>query len=763
MREAELHDGTVLEFPDETTDEVIQAAVKRHLGLTAPAAPAAPTRNQAADARSAELRKQIADVEEEAAIPARDFAGPASGAVTGMAPTPDAAAVLQRRAELKKQRDDLQAEHDRLNLGTTGQTVGGMTGAVIGGGLGAALTRNPTGAAAGARLGAAVAGAALGTGAGTALKDIPAAQEARDISDAEAAQIIRGRMVESLIWDGAFTLVFGPGRVLLGKITDGEKFLPALRAVAKDGSSWGALPDGAQQQMAKIVAQRAESAPPGIATQASDALKIPTGVTDKQAMEKLIVEISKTTGGRLPTEGTLKGVAGRWEGWTRSLAPRPFVENDKILAETAEVIRREALGALDTAGAHDRIGFGNAVREVIASADAALKRVTGPVFDRAAAENVRVDMRGTRKSVEQALFEDLESAQSMLGAEERLRLERLLKSLTDEPWMSMQGLQNFVSGQKAYLRDTQPNGAKPGTFARGVVGKIAAEADAAFLAAAAKAEPQLGRDLRKARNLYRTTIDELHSDSMAKALNDIKTPEDVMNLFTVPGTVTEIRELRTALNRAATGAGTPPRWGYPARASHPSELSKERVLAQRQRIDAGLIKGFIEQNTRSLADLETQFTAPKFKDTVKEILVGEGAANPALGRTVLAALDRTMGLAKLAKPDAAPQPGRVIIPGVSTNVSAGSAGASVTGSFRGAVPLIMATILSGVFLSRATATAMTTGNTGVFRTIQRAAALAPNAGKSAAAAEALRGVFLELDSWDRANGGPGLPELSAAP
>jgi hypothetical protein len=38
-REAELADGTVLEFPDETTDEVIRATVKKHLGSAASAMP----------------------------------------------------------------------------------------------------------------------------------------------------------------------------------------------------------------------------------------------------------------------------------------------------------------------------------------------------------------------------------------------------------------------------------------------------------------------------------------------------------------------------------------------------------------------------------------------------------------------------------------------------------------------------------------------------------------------------------------------------
>ena len=33
MREAELHTGEILEFPDETSDEVIRKVVRRHLGI----------------------------------------------------------------------------------------------------------------------------------------------------------------------------------------------------------------------------------------------------------------------------------------------------------------------------------------------------------------------------------------------------------------------------------------------------------------------------------------------------------------------------------------------------------------------------------------------------------------------------------------------------------------------------------------------------------------------------------------------------------
>lgn len=83
MREAELADGTVLEFPDETTDEVMQAAVKRHLAGSQPAAPsaAAPPQGPPAPVRAptpsflGEVAARAPQVGREAALPLGILAG----------------------------------------------------------------------------------------------------------------------------------------------------------------------------------------------------------------------------------------------------------------------------------------------------------------------------------------------------------------------------------------------------------------------------------------------------------------------------------------------------------------------------------------------------------------------------------------------------------------------------------------------------------------------------------------------------------------
>jgi hypothetical protein len=68
--------------------------------------------------------------------------------------------------------------------------------------------------------------------------------------------------------------------------------------------------------------------------------------------------------------------------------------------------------------------------------------------------------------------------------------------------------------------------------------------------------------------------------------------------------------------------------------------------------------------------------------------------------------------------------------------------------------------LSGArFIAKATATAMTNGNVGAFRLIQRAVALAHLTGRNAAAAEALHAIVRDLDEWDRTT--PELQTLGA--
>lgn len=89
--EAELHDGTILEFPEGTPDDVIQRTVRRHLGLdkqaAAPAKPAAtPAPAIPMEGGAAQPSRQLTDIEaaERPDTPFRDSAlGRGIGALTG--------------------------------------------------------------------------------------------------------------------------------------------------------------------------------------------------------------------------------------------------------------------------------------------------------------------------------------------------------------------------------------------------------------------------------------------------------------------------------------------------------------------------------------------------------------------------------------------------------------------------------------------------------------------------------------------------------
>jgi len=735
--------------------------------VTEPAAPAAPespnaarTVNEKADAYVRQLAAEMKKIDDERMkLAYGHFRSPA---VLAGGDGQEVAPVGTQLAELTKKYDELKAKRDALEIGTTGATVGGIGGSLGGGAIGVGLGAltgpfAPVAMPIGGLIGS-ILGGAGGAAAGTHLWDIPEARGARDINEAEAAQLIKDRAIESLVWDGAFVLVLGPGGKLIGKMLTGGKLIgkmlngarigPAMKAVARETLKWDDVVKIKQSQMSNAVAKRAKELPAGVATQASDALKIAPAITPEAANQRLIADVAARSGGRVPTTGEVRGVVGGGEQFVRRQSPTPFFENDKILSETAEKVRREALDVLDQAGAVTGPELGASVRTVVQSADRSLKRATGPVFERAAQQNVVIDMRDTLQEIERVLFRDTEAAGSLLKGD-RAYMEGVKKALKEEPYMSPQGVQDFISGQKSTLRGMDTGGAKPGEFMQKALGKLVETADRAFITTLRGVnDPTLVRDLLSTRELYRATMDDLYSDTWAKMAN--KTPEDVGKVFITPGTVTEIRELRKALDRAVSVAPQKARYKGSIVPENLRELSQRSVIQERARIDAGLVKGFIEKNTLSLTDLESKMRDPDFLLTLKELLTGKGVADPVLGKKVLDELDRTMGVVRLIRPEMAPQPGRILPSGVG-GMGAGTVVGGVTG--QGISPITVGTLLGALsgarFIAKATATAMTNGNLGTFRLIQRATALAHITGRNAAAAEALHGVLRELDEWDR--------------
>jgi len=656
------------------------------------------------------------------------------------ASTPGGAAVGRVRgprdprvAALDERIAALTAERDSLVPGETGRNVGGIGGALVGGGLGA-LVGGPIGGVLGA-----IAGAAGGTAAGTNLYDIPELRQVREVTDEEAAQLVKNRVIESLIWDGAFVLILGPGGRVIGKMLNGSKLKPALIAAAKESIGWDAVQGAAKKQLDDVIAKRAKDAPKKTGEQVSRAIGQPAR---PGAARDLVSDIATGTG-RVPTQGEMRGVATGMEGFARKQSPRTFMLHDRKLSEFAQTIRESALSELDKAGAYDPLNLGKSVGLVVDSADNALKRATSPVFERAAQQNISVDMSRTKKVVDALLARDSASAEALLPPPVRERLEQFSKTFEAAPGMSPGAVQDFISGNKDILRELNVAG-QPSKFVSAAFNRIVSESDDAFMAALKQTKDKnLVSDLLAARKLYKDTREDLFSDTMAAILRKgDRTAEDVGKMLVARGNITEIRNLRAALDRAVSLAPTKTRM----RGTEVVELGKDAAKAERKRIDAGMVKGFIEEHTRSLTNLESKLTDPRFLDTLKELLTGPGAADPALNKKVLAEMDRTLGVMKLIRPETAPQPGRLPIPGMgsvgaSTTVAAGT-GAPIQVAAGGALGLIF----GGRVLGKAVAKAMTTGNTGSLRAIQRAASLARVAGRATAAAEALRAAVADLQA-----------------
>lgn len=699
-------------------------------------------RNVAADSKVKAIDTRLAEIEaEQGTLGTREFVETPGGAVTGFGQKRETPALLQRSRELKTEADALKDERSRNVVGDTGQTVGGVGGALTGAGLGAALGSplGPPGMAVGGTIGAILGGTA-GTAAGTHLYDIPQARKARDINDAEAAEIIKSRAIESLIWDGEFVLILGPGGRVIGKIADGAKFLPALKAAAKESVAWDQLPKAKSQQMEKVIGQRAAAAPEGLATEASRTLQVTPRQSGQVLTTEALRDIAERTGGRVPTRGEITGMPGGLERFARGSVPARFFENDQKIAKAAVDIRDEALGILDDTGAYVGADLGNAIRTVTKSANNALKRTTGRVFERAAKADVLADMAPTIKILENVLARDQRSMNRLLAPAERASLDSMLTALQVSPNMWVDGVQDFISGNKAALRGLSSEGAKPTEFMEKVLNDVVQAADGAYLAALQKApDAALKADLLAARKLYGETMRDLYSDTMVKVAR--QTPEDVGRMLTAKGSVTEIREIRAALDRALSLAPAKPHM----RGKIVAELGKQQAVDERARIDAGIIKGFIEKQTLSLDSLSDKLRDPDFRLTLKELLTGKGIAEPERGRVVLERLDRILATEKLAPPPIKRPRGISVSP---TTVVAGATPLSAGG----AAMSVVSGALGLRHLASSIATYMTTGNDGYFRAIERAVVLSRLAGKSAAAAEAARAAARDLEMWDQQEG-----------
>jgi hypothetical protein len=149
--------------------------------------------------------------------------------------------ATEQLQDLKAQRAQLEASLERLGVGSTGQRIGSVAGALLGGGLGSLAS--PI-------LGT-IGGSAAGAAAGSYLGSKWDIANAEDVTAEEAEQLIYDRVVEDVLTDAAGSLLFVVGGKLL-KVTGATQGLKKFAQRFIDG------PAGRAGDLAELAEERAK-------------------------------------------------------------------------------------------------------------------------------------------------------------------------------------------------------------------------------------------------------------------------------------------------------------------------------------------------------------------------------------------------------------------------------------------------------------------------------------------------------------------------
>ena len=702
-------------------------------------------RNLIADEKVAALDKELAEIDAQIAE-ISNKQGRTRAVLLGGRGEAEVAADRKKLADLKRDRSDLMRYKSQFEVGERGSTVGGVggafAGAVAGGAVGSVVPL--VGTAIGAIIGS-VLGAAAGSGVGS-LWDVKEARKQREISDKEALHIAGNRAVTSLVVDGAFAIVLGAGGRMLGRVAVKSPAFRELQKVANEIFNWDDIKNmSATQRKSVTGGKRADRMLPKHGQSVTEAIAPERRVTPHEANQALLEDLAKNsrTGDAVPSVGAVQGRPGSVESSVRRLAPERFQQGDTDLVESALAIRDRAINSLDAGGALEGQALGNAVERVVQSADRTLKRVYGPVFAEARNLGHTIDMS------EVVEFLDTQIARKTAWKPaEMSELKALRQSLIGEKndvfgqpqetlEMGFGAAQDLLSRLKAMSRGLLTGNEAPTRLYTTVIDKVINQADNAYMAAMKEVDPTLAIKLKQAREAYRVTMGDLYSETMVAIAK--KRPEDIGAMLSTKGTVTEIQDIRQTLERALKQAPNKSRYKtLPNGERQVVEYGKEELDKLRRQIDAGVIKGFIEKETGRLTTLDAKLGDQKFRQTLRELLLGKGVADKQRGAAILTELDRMNGALKLVNPEilkaGAPLGSEFGLGGF----GAGTLTASATGGKIGPTTLLLwlTASVGGKLIAKAVATSMTHANTGILRKMTQAITLARAAGTSPAAAEA---------------------------
>ena len=446
--------------------------------------------------------------------------------------TKQRAAVAARALEqIQILRAELKQRIDATGVGSTGRTVGGLAGGILGGIAGGSIGA-PTGPGAIAGMvGGSAAGTAVGSALGTKVDIELARRRAVDISPQEAWKLIGENALTDAVWDGAGSILFlGAGKI--ARVTGDRALLGRLR----------------QELLDKVTAKRAGLAEGKVSAAAAElfdpASLRPGAVVAQEGRDAAnaadaVRELTKRTGGVVPTPGQVTGQAGWLETSARATHPEVFAEGQKALETAAEGMRRDIVSPQGQP-ASSQIGQG--VVDMLAGVKREVQAQTAPAFDAAAAANFVVDMTPYQRQLQGLLIAHKRSNNNLLKEGEAKWIEGQLELLGTRPAMNAPGVIDMLSGLKRRMREMTVEGA-PSTEFKKVLGAAIKYTDEAYEQAASRVPggKKIYDDLIQARDTYSDMMGKVFDDEMEKAMK--RSPEDVGKLLWQRGHVSGPEQL----------------------------------------------------------------------------------------------------------------------------------------------------------------------------------------------------------------------------
>ncbi len=631
-----------------------------------------------------------------------------------------------------------------------GATTGGMTGMAVGGPIGAGI--------------GAIVGAAVGSFGGR-LYDASQAAEVQEITPQEMFNMAKESAIESVVFDGATMLILGPGGKALGMITGKAPLARSLKRLGIRIRNWEKVRDqiAAREKGGRLAEM---SSDPRLSTQVSDKVlpenqRLPQPEADRRT-GKLLEDTQRDTG-YWPSEGEMRGdVPGGFMGerFRRYIAPDPFKESADSRGHYAARMRDSVNKIVDDPNlaynSSDR-SFGDTVHRMLASADETLKMNFRPVVQRAeeiGGRGFTIDTTPMFRFIESQWVAGERAGWINYTAEEKAVLKKYYDALKPEastigPGMvgpavpkklPPEDMLSIASNLKREMRDASKTGS-PSEPVKKMLNNFIDVTDATFDDAARKIPGggKIADDLIDARKEYRRGMRAVYSKWMTKMLRT--DPDKVGAALNQKGSQVSIQQLREAMALAEEIA---PQAHSRLTTTGKVVYGQKDLARERERIENGLIRGYLKANTNELTDLPERLKDEKFRTTLRELITGINQTPGGRQRSakVLKELDKLTAAIQLSDPRLLPKPHRVLPPGAPSEFA--MARGFTGGGFTHGVVLLGTTVLGVNALAKAMTRAATTGNTSTINKMTRLFLLSSRARSNAAAGEAARKLMQEI-------------------